>query len=338
MRQRCMTVFSLLALVLCTLSVARADDHGHRTTIVNASADLTSNTVYVDGTNFPANVTVSLNGAAIAVTSNTATQIVATLPASVASNPGSYLLTVARTQRNGHDADNDDTTNFVLTVGAVGATGATGPMGPMGPMGFTGPQGPQGPQGLTGATGAQGPVGPIGPTGAAGPQGPQGSTGAMGPQGPVGPIGPTGAAGSTGPAGPSGPAGPTGPQGPQGPAGPAGNDGRNVAIYSGTLLNTGDTALENVFNQPGWSATHLEVWALVHDENSDTNSAVLQGDYLVYRNWNNPTAIQTLRTDTGGQGGYTISVGADASNNVYVKILQTTYATNGVWKIIAKWY
>jgi len=317
MRRRCITVFGLFALILCTMSVARADDHGHRTTIVNASADLTSNTVYVDGTNFPANVTVTLNGAAIAVTSNTATQIIATLPASVASNPGSYLLTVARTQRNRHDADDDDATNFVLTVGAVGATGATGPMGPMGPMGFTGPQGPQGPQGPTGATGAQGPVGPIGP------------------------IGPTGAAGATGPAGPSGPAGPVGPQGsvgPQGPAGPAGNDGRTVSTFSGTLLNPGDTALENLFNQPGWSATHLEVWAMVHDVNSDTNSAVLQGDYLVYRNWNDPTAIQTLRTDTGGQGGYTISVGADASNNVYVKILQTTYATNGVWKIIAKWY
>ncbi len=329
MKQRCMTVFSLLALVLCTLSVARADDHGHRTTIVNASADLTSNTVYVDGTNFPANVTVSLNGMPIAVTSNTATQIVATLPASVASNPGSYLLTVARTQRNGHEADNDDTTNFVLTVGAVGPTGATGPMGPMGPMGFTGPQGPQGP---TGATGPQGPIGLTGATGATGPQGPVG---------PIGPTGATGAAGATGPAGPSGPAGPTGPQGPQGPqgpAGPAGNDGRNGAVFSGTLLNTGDTALENIFNQPGWSATHLEVWAMVHDVNSDTNSAVLQGDYLVYRNWNLPTAIQTLRTDTGGQGGYTISVGADAGNNVYVKILQTTYATNGVWKIIAKWY
>ncbi len=335
MRKRCMTVFGLLALVLCTLSVARADDHGHRTTIVNASANLTSNTVYVDGTNFPANVTVSLNGTAIAVTSNTATQIVATLPASVASNPGSYLLTVARTQRNGHDADDDDATSFVLTVGAVGATGATGPMGPMGPMGPRGLTGPQGPQGPTGATGPQGPIGLTGATGATGPQGPAGLIGPIGPTGATGPVGPYGPAGPTGP---QGPVGPQGPQGPQGPAGPAGNDGRNVAVFSGTLLNTGDVALENLFNQPGWSATHLEVWALVHDVNSDTNSAVLQGDYLVYRNWNLPTSIQTLRTDTGGQGGYTISVGADPSNNVYVQILQTTYATNGVWKIIAKWY
>ena len=66
-----------------------------------------------------------------------------------------------------------------------------------------GPTGPTGATGLQGNTGSIGSTGPIGPTGAIGPQGTTGPTGDFGPTGPLGLTGATGATGDIGPTGAS---------------------------------------------------------------------------------------------------------------------------------------
>jgi len=138
-------------------------------------------------------------------------QLLVEIPAELAEFPGSYLLTVHRTDR-GVSSD-----KFVVTLGEVGPAGPAGPQGEPGPMGPQGEPGPMGPRGLTGP---------------AGPAGPQGIPGPVGPQGERGPIGFTGPQGPEGPRGPEGPQGPQGPEGPQGPAGdpgiPPGLNGTNA--------------------------------------------------------------------------------------------------------------
>ncbi len=148
---------------------------------------------------------VVFDGTTLDVLTNTPTEIVAQLPATV--TPGTYLLTVS----NGQGSSQSD--SFNVMVGAVGPPGPTGPQGEPGPQGPQGETGPQGPQGTPGERGAPGPVGPQGDTGAQGPIGPQGE---RGPQGVAGPQGPVGPQGEQGPAGSNGAQGPTGPQGPKG--------------------------------------------------------------------------------------------------------------------------
>jgi hypothetical protein len=155
-----------------------------------------------------------------------------------------------------------------------------------------------------------------------------------------------GSAGADGAPGAQGPAGPAGPAGPQGPAGPAGiTDGQNVVTFTGTMLNPGDVATHTIFNQPGWSATHLEIIALIHDVNSDTFSASLDGKYLWIRNWDNAPHKQALQELVGGERyspssppSYDIQT-INNGNDIQVQITQTTpFATNGVYTIICKWF
>ncbi|HLY41273.1 MAG TPA: IPT/TIG domain-containing protein [Terracidiphilus sp.] len=194
--------------------------------------------------------TLLFNGAALAVSSFSNTQIVATLPSSTA--PGTFSLTVTNSSGN--------STVFDMSYGATGPQGPAGPAGPTGPTGPAGANGPQGPRGLTGAPGAPGPAGANGigfsflnaydayatyaansvvtyngssyiaivpngpdPNGPTPDQNPSwsmmaagGAVGATGPQGTQGPPGPEGMPGPMGNPGPAGPTGTTGPQGPTG--------------------------------------------------------------------------------------------------------------------------
>jgi len=159
--------------------------------IINNSSS-TATAITIRGSNLSGgSATVTLGSyAPLAVTSQTATQLVAALPAGVPA--GSYTLGVQI------GSSKTNSTSSVATIGAVGPTGPAGPTGAQGPVGATGAAGATGPQGANGAPGPQGPVGaqgvkgdigPVGPQGAVGPQGTTGATGATGPQGPTGPAG-----------------------------------------------------------------------------------------------------------------------------------------------------
>ncbi len=97
---------------------------------------------------------VTLNGLPVSVMSYTNTLVVVTLPASIESAPGTYLLSLT---------NNSDVKVQLLNTGvfvvAIGETGPAGPAGPAGPQGIAGPTGPVGPAGATGATGATGAAG-----------------------------------------------------------------------------------------------------------------------------------------------------------------------------------
>ncbi len=210
-----------------------------------------------------------------------------------------------------------------------------GPQGPPGPAGPQGEVGPMGPQGEVGPMGPQGEVGPMGPQGEVGPMGPAGEVGPMGPQGEVGPMG---LQGEVGPMGPAGPQGEVGPMGPAGPQGPAGNDGRTVVIFTGTLLNPGDTQTHTIYDLPGWTSSYLELMALAYDVNSDTHRLFHHGEYGWYRRWNLAPEVQVLGTPiNGGTGDYTLETIA-SGNSIQVRV---TYigdiATNSEYTIIAKY-
>src|SRR5437868_3736393 len=100
-----------------------------------AVANLTANTVTITGSSFAA-PTITLNNINLAITSSSATSIVATLPPGI--TPGSYHLIVTV---GGNNAALD------VTIGNTGATGATGPTG------ATGVTGTAGTNGTNGATG-----------------------------------------------------------------------------------------------------------------------------------------------------------------------------------------
>ena len=147
--------------------------------IVNSSSS-TAASITINGSNLSGGTALVTLGSypTLTVTSQTATQLVANLPAGVPA--GSYTLNVQI---------GSSKTNSTSSVATVGAVGPTGPAGAQGPAGATGVAGATGPAGAAGATGPQGPAGATGAQGAIGPQGP------TGPQGEVGPQGPTGATG-----------------------------------------------------------------------------------------------------------------------------------------------
>jgi Collagen triple helix repeat (20 copies)/IPT/TIG domain len=114
-----------------------------------------TNQVTLTGSNFEPGKdkpTVLFNGAALAVTSFSNTQIIAALPTGV--TPGTFDLTVTNSSGN--------SVVFDIAYGAIGPQGPAGPVGPtgvQGPAGPTGPAGQTGPRGITGAPGAPGPAG-----------------------------------------------------------------------------------------------------------------------------------------------------------------------------------
>jgi len=153
--------------------------------ITEVTVSLSSNTVSIIGKDFDAHVapTVILGTTGLIVSSFSATEIVAKLPAGISA--GDYLLTVSTGHRD------HPVLRQYLTIGAADPPGSQGPAGPQGPAGIQGPAGPAGPQG---PAGIQGPAGPAGPQGPAGPSGTTivGPAGPAGPQGPPGPQGPAG--------------------------------------------------------------------------------------------------------------------------------------------------
>jgi len=117
--------------------------------VLSASINRSAGAITITGQNFePAGVapTVKLDGVSLPITSSTAQNIVAELPAGLGS--GTFQLSVKTSVGTAYF----DVTNPIV-----------------GPEGPAGPRGPQGPAGPTGPTGAQGPAGPAGPQGPAGP-------------------------------------------------------------------------------------------------------------------------------------------------------------------------
>lgn len=256
MQRRMPTIFRLFLVILFLLSPRIASAASSAPVVQSATINYITNQVTLNGSGFlpikSPPPTVLFGGNALALSSFSDTQIIATLPAGLA--PGSFNLTV--TSSAGSFV-------FALAYGAIGPQGPAGPAGPVGAKGPAGPMGltgPQGPQGITGAPGAPGPAGsngigftflnafdpyatyaansvvsyagssyvaivpngpnPFGPAPDTNPSwslmAKAGSTGPAGPQGLIGPPGPQGLQGLMGNPGPQGPAGPVGPQGPAG--------------------------------------------------------------------------------------------------------------------------
>ena len=181
-------------LALCILAmplVARASGFP---IVLSTTVDPVHNTLTINGQNFGASPTITLDSMHFLASTVSSTQIVANFPqGSLVSSfvPGTYFLTLTYS--------NQLPSIFTVEIGAVGAQGATGAQGPAGATGATGPAGTAGPPGLpgVGVTGVAGPMGPAGAAGAVGPVGPAGST-VTGPQGPQGPQGPAGGSANAG--------------------------------------------------------------------------------------------------------------------------------------------
>ena len=231
--------------------------------ISEVSVDLTAQLITISGEHFgTASATVTLAGLPLTIVSQTATRIVAVLPAFAAAAPGTFLLTVTRGDHGPPARRYDDIDVTIGAAGPRGEPGVQGQSGPVGPPGPPGEPGPQGAQGLQGQIGPIGPTGPIGPMGPLGPIGPKGDRGEAGPSGlrwkgmwragvqylkddavahegagyiataatfdvmpPSAPWQILAARGTQGDVGPQGPIGPRGPQGEQGPIGPMGPQG-----------------------------------------------------------------------------------------------------------------
>jgi hypothetical protein len=121
-------------------------------TVSNTTINYGTNQVTINGSGFEPvkkTPTVAISGGSLAIVSYTDTQIVATLPTSIAA--GNYGIVVANAI--------GELFPFVVTYGATG---------PQGPPGVPGANGAQGPQGLMGNPGPAGPTGPQGPAGSSG--------------------------------------------------------------------------------------------------------------------------------------------------------------------------
>ena len=179
--RRSFVVVPLAVLALGCVSGVRGQQSAATVTpaIESVAFNSTVSQVTITGSGLGASApTVTLDGNTLVLVSNTATVVVAEVPADT--NPASYALTLEN-----NDSDSGKTATFDAAVGAIGPpgpAGPTGPTGPAGPTGATGPAGPTGPRGATGKTGATGPTGPVGPAGPTGPKGP------TGPRGPAGTI------------------------------------------------------------------------------------------------------------------------------------------------------
>jgi len=137
------------ALLHAAMSVALAG-HDDRAPVINAALpDFAANPTQLTmkGENLGSlKPLVSLDGLPLVVSTYTATVVTAWLPAGLL--PGSYMLTLERSDNPSKSAE------FDVSIGATGPKGDKGDRGPQGPPGPTGTQGPQGPVGPPGAGGA----------------------------------------------------------------------------------------------------------------------------------------------------------------------------------------
>ncbi len=133
------------AIVFCALALtvspgARAEHPKDVTTILSAQADFTRNILTITGQDFGTGLpTVYLNATSLTIASNSDTQIVADLPATI--GPGSYHLVVIEggqgwdSSQQWNDQDQNSFRSAVLDV----TLGVTGPQGPQGPQGIQAP-------------------------------------------------------------------------------------------------------------------------------------------------------------------------------------------------------
>lgn len=135
------------ALVASAAALAAAgESHGRpqRLKVLEARADLVSETLSIRGEGFADDcgdrrrgaLVVTLGEARLDLLAVSDSEVLAQLPPSPA--PGSYRLWVWCGR------ERDEATPFEVTLGAVGPTGEKGPAGPEGPPGEPGPQGQQG--------------------------------------------------------------------------------------------------------------------------------------------------------------------------------------------------
>lgn len=199
-----LTGFLMVFILLPIALVNAAPPGGHLNVIqvmVDDPLDPTSITIVGEDLDFGAGPLTVMLGEYVdplVVTSATATEIIAQLPASI--TEGDYLLTVS----NGTGQSQNDEYDLTIGFGPQGEQGKIGPQGEQGKLGPQGEQGKPGPQGEQGKIGPQGeqgklgPPGPPGPQGVQGKEGPQGEQGEQGVQGKIGPEGPEGPVGGTG--------------------------------------------------------------------------------------------------------------------------------------------
>ena len=161
--------FVVKTFLLTAMALALAGISIHAATVVNyVSGDLTQHTLTIAGSGFPMPFTANhqreevftLGGTTLTVQSQTATQIVTTLPTSI--HAGSYPMVL-----NGLGLAIPYLTVTIGNTGAQGVAGINGTNGLNGATGAQGPTGAKGDAGLTGATGLQGLTGNTGAQGLA---------------------------------------------------------------------------------------------------------------------------------------------------------------------------
>lgn len=130
------------------------------------NARIQADIITIDGNHFGRAIpTVTMNGIPLSVSSSTNTKVLATLPSSITSNAGTYLLELVTNNEKVNNSEKGDeqhrVVRFEVAVGSIGPTGPAGPAGPpgapgaQGPKGDTGPTGPAGPAGVGGFNGVQ---------------------------------------------------------------------------------------------------------------------------------------------------------------------------------------
>ncbi len=212
----------LAALIFCLLCAQGTVTAEQKQLVINSAAvDPVSGLVLVTGQQFGTMPAVTIDNMPVRVLSGSQEVLVVELPASLLAQPGTYLLTVERSQGandRGQSANErgqgaKGSASFVLAVGAIGpqgprgeagSPGAKGDVGPAGPQGGAGPKGDKGDPGTAGAAGAKGDKGDKGDpgvAGAAGAKGDKGDPGMPGSNGLTGAKGDKGDRGDTGPAG-----------------------------------------------------------------------------------------------------------------------------------------
>ena len=232
--------YCMIVLVIASLNSIAYAKEKHFVRIVNASTNIDTEILYINGENFGENPEIRLDDDILSIQFKSDNYIEALLPNGI--EAGTYRLVVDKKKKQKKGKHHMfPIWQFIAAPGyrdkidiTIGITGPEGSIGETGLQGSKGDRGNTGPQGITGRIGLQGLTGPVGPqglkgiTGLQGPAGLKGNIGEIGPQGLTGPIGSQGLRGETGlqgPAGLKGDQGDTGPQGLAGPFGPQGETG-----------------------------------------------------------------------------------------------------------------
>src|SRR5712691_8676176 len=138
----------LAALIFCLLCAQSTVLAQQKQLVINSAAvDPVSGLVLVTGQQFGTMPAVTIDSMPVRVLSGSQEVLVVELPASLLAQPGTYLLTVERSQGAKGSA------SFVLAVGAIGPQGNPGPQGEPGPQGVPGKDGKDGVNGQDGVNG-----------------------------------------------------------------------------------------------------------------------------------------------------------------------------------------